>query len=395
VIVLIDARTELLGSVRADLGDDTEIEQIERPSVLGGVLDDPRRDVEAVIVGSGVAFDDAIALTERLATERPEVGVVVLVEDISSSDLRRALKAGVVDVLDAQRSPGELREALQRARSRRSALRPTVGAVPSAPEGGRVVVVFSTKGGCGKSVIASNLAIALATRLEEEVGLVDLDLQAGDLAIMLQLLPAWSMYDAAHQGPRLDGEALRGYLTSHRSGVKLLAAPTDPALADQVSGEEVQHLLGLMRELFRVTVVDSPAFFSDPVLGAIDACNEVILVGSLDVPSIKNLKLALHTLHELNVPRERIRIVLNRADSSVGLRIDEVERSLGTDVDFTVPSGREVPLAVNQGMPIVTSKKRSSIVNALNKLAGAIASELPSTGDEEQAPSRRRRKEAS
>jgi pilus assembly protein CpaE len=370
VIVYIDGKRDARDAIGDEVGSDVVVEWAPTPGALDIMLTDDVT-VEAAVIGPGIAFEESLKTAERLSLTHPDLGVILLVDHAEAPDLRRAIRAGVLDVLDSRRAPGELREAIDRSRARYSQLHAQV------EEGreGRVVVVFSTKGGCGTSFVASNLAVALAERVPEGVGLVDLALSSGDLSIMLQLLPAWSVYDAALQGSRLDHDALRGFLTEHESGVRLLAAPNDPAVAEQVTAEAVQHLLGLLRTLFPVTIVDTPAYFSDQVLAAIDVADELVLVTSLDVPAIKNLKLALQTLEALHVGRDRIRIVLNRADSSVGLRVAEVERSLGTEVDISIPSSREVPLSVNQGIPIFQTKKkkRSAVVSSIADLTELVA----------------------
>jgi pilus assembly protein CpaE len=374
VIVFIDRDRDARDAIADEIGTDVVVEWAPNPGTLDTRLTDASVTIEAVVLGTGVVFEDSLKTAERLSLSHPDLGVILLLDHADAPDLRRAIRAGVLDVLDLRRAPGELREAIDRSRARFSQLH---AQVEGAHEG-RLVLVFSTKGGCGTSFVASNLAVALAERFPEGVGLVDLALSSGDLSIMLQLLPAWSVYDAALQGSRLDQEALRGFLTEHGSGVHLLAAPNDPAVAEQVTPDAVQHLLGLLRTLFPVTIVDTPAYFSDQVLAAIDVADELVLVTSLDVPAVKNLKLALQTLEALHVGRERIRVVLNRADSSVGLRVAEVERSLGTEIDVSIPSSRDVPLSVNQGIPIYQSrKKRSSVVSAIEELAGTVAASLP------------------
>jgi pilus assembly protein CpaE len=212
-----------------------------------------------------------------------------------------------------------------------------------------MVSVFSTKGGCGKSLVASNLAVLAAERLKQPTALVDLDLQSGDLAIMFQVMPALSIYDAALDADRLDEQALEGYFTGHRSGVSLLAAPLEPSLAEQVEPEGVKAILDLLPAMFPLTIVDGPPLFTDQMLFALDVSDDIILVGSMDVPSIKNLKLAISTITQLGHPREQLKIVLNRADSKVGLRTNEVEKSLGVEIDVQIPSSRDVPLSINQG----------------------------------------------
>ncbi len=291
--------------------------------------------------------------------------------------LQAAMRAGVRDVLADTFTVEQLHEALDRSFgfAARLAGGPAPAVEPTSHS--KIVTVFSTKGGCGKSVVASNLAMLLHKETGQPVALVDLDLQSGDLAIMLQLMPAWTIYDAAENLERLDGDALSGYLTPHRSGVHLLSAPLEPALAETISGEAVQRILTLLAEQFPYVIVDGPALFTDQVIAALDISHEAVLMASLDVPSVKNLKLALQTFSQLGIGRDRIHIVLNRADSKVGLRLQEVEKSLGTQVDIAIPSSRDVPLSINQGIPLAAENKRSSVVASIAKLAERI--QMPTT----------------
>jgi pilus assembly protein CpaE len=189
---------------------------------------------------------------------------------------------------------------------------------------------------------------------------------------MLQLFPARTIYDAAQNLDRLDAEALRGYLTPHRQGVYLLAAPLEPGLSETITADQVQRIMKMLKQTFTYVIVDSPPSFTDHVLGALDESDECVLVTSMDVPSIKNLKLALQTLELLGFGRDRIRLVLNRADSKVGLRVQEVEKTLGTSVDVAIPSSREVPLSINRGTPLVTEDPKSPVVASIGKLVDTI-----------------------
>jgi len=218
---------------------------------------------------------------------------------------------------------------------------------------------------------------------------VDLDLQSGDLAIMLQLMPALSIYDASQLGGRLDAEALDGHLTPHRSGMSLLAAPLEPSLAEQVSADSVTRVLSLLRTTHPLTIIDGPALFTDQVLAAIDVSDMIVLVASMDVPSIKNLRLATNTLGQLGHPASQLKVVLNRADSKVGLRTSEVEKSLGTSIDVEIPSSRDVPLSINQGNPLAVSRPKSPVVTAIRKLLPDV---LPETAVADRSSSHRRRR---
>lgn len=390
MILLIDPVVNRREEIAREVGDDLVVERIPYADRLDSYLHDAQRRLEAIVVGPDVPFGEALDLAEKVGASAPDVGVILVGQHVTADDLKRAMRAGVLDVLNEKRESGELRAAIDRSRARYAQLHADEPELRG-ENAGRIVTVFSTKGGSGKSFIASNLAVLLAEKVgHDRVNLVDLDLQSGDLAIMLQLLPNWAIDAAAAQGLRLDEEALRGFLTHHRSGIHLLAAPTDPAAAEQISSEVVHHILRISRDAFPITIVDCPAFFSDQALAALDMCDEVILVGSLDVPSVKNLKLALQTLEALHITRDRIRVVLNRADSAVGLRLNEVERSLGTDVDVAVPSSREVPLSINQGTPLVSvAKKRSTVLAALEKLADAVAATVPAPSERPEPEKRR------
>lgn len=329
-------------------------------------------DLDVLLFDSAVSVENVLETARWLRTRGTPTAVLAVVESVTQDLLRSALRAGVTDLLAADVTDDELREALADAEAVARAQRGSHGGASERGGGGKIVTVFSTKGGSGKSVVATNLALLLRQRTGSSVVLVDLDLQSGDLAIMLQLMPAWTIYDATENIERLDLEALRGYLTPHHGGISLLAAPLEPALADTVSGPAVHTVLELLSQAFDYVVVDGPAFFTDQVLAALDVTDECILVASMDVPSVKNLKLSLGTFQQLGFPRDRLHLVLNRADSKVGLRIQEVEKSLDTRIDVSIPSSREVPLSVNQGTPLADGKGRSAVVAAINLLVDRL-----------------------
>jgi pilus assembly protein CpaE len=204
------------------------------------------------------------------------------------------------------------------------------------------------------------------------VALVDLDLASGDLAIMFQTMPTWTIHDAAERADRLDSEALDGFLIKHGTGVDVLAAPPEPSLAEGIDSVAVARIITLLRDTYPYVVIDTPSAFTDQVLTALDETDQLVLVAGLDVPSIKNLKLAMHTLDQLGWQRNRMKLVLNRADSKVGLRIRDVEKSLGTSIDIAIPSSRDVPLSINEGQPIVARSSKSTVVESLQKLAATI-----------------------
>jgi pilus assembly protein CpaE len=235
---------------------------------------------------------------------------------------------------------------------------------------GQVITVFSTKGGAGKSVIATNLAVVLAARSDKPVCLVDADLQFGDIAVMLKLSPQHTVVDAVSSLDRLDASLIQSLLVSHEpSGLLILPAPLEPAFADQIGAAEMIQIIELLRSFCSHVVIDTPAYFNDVVLGMIEISDDVLLVAGMDIPNIKNVKIGLQTLRLLNTPMEKLRLVLNRSNSKVMLDVNEVERNLQVSADALIPSDIVVPQAVNRGVPVVLSSPRSGVAKALEQLA--------------------------
>jgi pilus assembly protein CpaE len=373
-------------------GLDQRVLRTASPDEAMGALATEGQEVRAALVGSGLPDDDALDLAGRLQQAAPEVAVVLLRQRESGPMLRAALRAGVRDVLAASSDAETVRAATARAIELTVSLRGRLAATGAAgrPEAagdrpGEIITVFSAKGGCGKTFLATNLAVALAAG-GTEVALVDLDLHFGDVAIVLQLFPTRTIQDAARERG-LDAHALRSYLTPHPAGVWALAAPTEPPVADTVSASAVSTVLKLLRSSFRYVVVDTPAAVNDQVLAAFDESDRIALLATLDVPSIKNLRLTMQTMERLRYPASRIQVVVNRADSRVGLRLPDVEKVLGTPVDLTIPSSRSVPISVNKGNPIILEEPRGNVAEAIRRLAARFA---PETAEEPSPPRSRR-----
>ena len=387
MIVIADPSAELRARLVDLLTEDgvVEVESLEEARSLSASSSGTTR---IVVLGPGLDWSGSLSLAEQVERKRDGAATLLVTQSLEPSLLREALRSGVDDVLTVTASSDEWSEAIARVRATIAAEHDIGGSGVDPAGRGRLVSIFSTKGGCGKSLVASNLAVLAAERLKLRTALVDLDLQSGDLAIMFQVMPALSIFDAAMDADRLDEEALEGYFTGHRSGVSLLAAPLEPSLAEQVEADGVSAILDLLPRMFPLTIVDGPPLFSEQMLVALDASDDIILVGSMDVPSIKNLKLALSTLTQLGHPRGKMKIVLNRADSKVGLRTNEVEKSLGVEIDVQIPSSRDVPLSINQGTPLAMSRPRSPVVQAIAELLPVVA---PDAGEELRSGRFRRR----
>jgi len=333
------------------------------------------RDVLATIIGPSLTDRDALALAGALQQGTPDISVLLIRRQESGELIRQALNVGVKGVLSSASDETAVRTAAARAVEIARTLRGRLGGGAPTDNGegrapGKVVTVFSSKGGCGKTFLSTNLAVSL-TRNGAEVALVDLDLHFGDVAIMLHLFPSHTIYDAA-QNPGLDALSLKSFLTRHDSGIWALVAPTEPTVADTINPGTIGNILKLLRSAFDYVVIDTPPAFSEPVLAAFDESDWLVMLATLDVPSIKNLRLTLQTMELLHFPKNRIRVVVNRADSKVGLRLPDVEKLLSSPVDTTIPSSRSVPLSVNKGSPIMLEEPKGPVAESIRRVAAQL-----------------------
>jgi pilus assembly protein CpaE len=296
--------------------------------------------------------------TDELAAirEHTPAPVILLASGESSVLLEEALDADVSDVVFAIRKASHSGRKAAGGHGRR----------------GRIITVFSPKGGTGKTVTATNLASSFAKYEGKKTLLLDLDLQFGDAAIMLGLEPEKTIYDLVVAPGELDSEKLAGYTTRHTSGLDILPAPLRPEDAELVTEAKLARLLEVARESYDVIVVDTSPFFHGPMLATLDRTDELLLVCGLDVPTLKNVRLSLQTLELLAFPQNRIRVVLNRANSKVGMKPGEVEGALDIKVRFELPSDGKVPLAVNRGTPLVLADDKAEFSRSVRQMAKSL-----------------------
>jgi pilus assembly protein CpaE len=312
---------------------------------------------------SGLPEDELAAIREH--TRAP---VILLASGEASALLEEALDSDVSDVLLLPQMTDNVVFAIRKAS--RSGHRPPPGTAPN--RRGRIVTVFSPKGGTGKTVTSTNLACAFAKFEGKRTLLLDLDLQFGDAAIMLGLEPEKTIYDLVVAPGELDSEKLAGYTSRHTSGLDILPAPLRPEDAELVTEAKLSRLLEVARESYDVIVVDTSPFFHGPMLATLDRTDELLLVCGLDVPTLKNVRLALQTLELLAFPTNRIRVVLNRANTKVGMKRSEVEGALAVKVRFEMPSDRAVPIAVNRGNPAVLAESGADFSKAIRDMVKGL-----------------------
>jgi pilus assembly protein CpaE len=351
---------------------------------------------DVVLMDINMPGMDGITATERLATEVPNAAVVMMSVQGEADYLRRSMLAGAREFLVKPFSADELTASIRQVytRERDKQARYTPIPAPGAAstnaagdgEPGSVIAVFSPKGGVGRTTIAVNLAVA-AANLGKRVALVDASFQFGDVGVLLNLNPKnKSIGDLAVELEGGNAESLETFMISHSSGVRVLLAPPSPEQAELIGATAVRRVIDGLRENHDLVVVDCPATFNDPTLAILDMADMILTLLTLEITSVKNMRLFLEVTEQLGYGPDKVRLVLNRADSTLGIRVTDVEHSIGRKVDHTIVSdGRSVVYALNRGVPFFLSNREAQVSQDIQRLAQAIVGTAPKAGGEHVA----------
>lgn len=318
---------------------------------------------DLLVVACAGYSDRALFMIDGAVKQRPERPIVVLCHGSPNGFVRRVFESGADDIVLLPASREEVGFAFEKAVARKDGAAVATGTALSP-----MICVLGPKGGAGKTLVTANLAVSLA-RAGRKVVVVDLDLQFGDVGLSLGLAPERTIYDLAKSGGSLDADKLEGFLASHNSGARVLMAPTRPDHAGAITTEFLRDVYGILRLSNDYVIVDTPPGFTPEVIAATDSSSHICMVGVLDSLSLKNTKLGLETLDLMGYEADRITLVLNRADSRVGITSDDVYSVMGRKPDVLIPSDRDIPRAVNEGVPIVLSKEKSDAARAFRSLA--------------------------
>ena len=346
-------------------GIDGEVRRADTLAAAAKLLDaDPHETL--VIIGPRAVTSDALAFAASLRLARPAVGVILSRREVDVTLLMRAMQSGVRDVVQVGDDAAMAAACRRSYEVTRRMLAPPADE-ESAP--GQIVTVFAAKGGCGKTTLAVNLGVALARLGVRRVCVVDLDLSFGDVAISVQLDPLRTILDALPMAGHLDESGAASLLTRYQPGLDMLLAPVTPGDAEKIPPRLVGELLAVLRGMYDFVVVDTPAQFNEHVLTAMDVSSQLVLLTTPDVTALKNLRVALDMLDMLSYPRQIRSVVINRADSKVGLSLEQVHKVVRSEVGAHIPSSRAVPISVNKGVPIVLDSPGHPVSQAVMKFA--------------------------
>jgi pilus assembly protein CpaE len=355
-------------SVRAALPGESEIRIV-------GIVDDlddcwltlQETSPDVLVIACNGYSERALVVIDAAVKQRSERPVIVLSQGSPNGFLNRVFEAGADDVVVLPELPERIGFALQKAVARKQGLAAAT-AVALAP----LICVLGPKGGTGKTLTSANLAVGLASA-GKRTALVDLDLQFGDLGLALGLSPDRTIFDLVQSGGSLDTDKINAYLATHSSGARVLIAPTRPDQAGAIKTEFLREVYATLRASNDYVIVDTPPGFAPEVIASIDSSTHICMVAMLDSLSLKNTKLGLETLDLMGYERERIKLVLNRADSRVGITSADVVSILGQAPDIYVPSDRDIPRSVNEGAPIILAKARSDAAQSFRTLTDYYA----------------------
>ncbi len=332
---------------------------------------------------------DGITASEKITQQVPFCQIIMMSVQGEADYLRRSMLAGAREFLIKPFSSDELvssiRRVYQLGASRRQAMpmmpQAVTAAKPSAEAAvetaGKIVSVFSAKGGVGCSTIAVNLAIALQQNAASKVAVVDTSLQFGDIGVLLNLYASRTIADLASLADELDDELINDVFLAHSSGVKALLAPPRPEVADTVTPRLVTDVLERLRSMFDVIMVDTGSVLDDVVLNVLDISDKIIVVTTPEIPAIKNAKLFFEVTEALEYERERIMFVLNKVDKRINIRAEDIEANIKYRIEGQLPlDERSVTTAVNQGIPYVLGDKNSLLTQATVTLSKHLLKSL-------------------
>ena len=329
-----------------------------------------RSEEYVVVLGPGIPLSQALEVAEGLRIERPTTSTVLVRDEVDTEVLTKAMHSGMREVV-VEGDTLALSSAIERAYQLYIALRGPTGA----SRHGKIVAVFSPKGGVGKTTVSVNLALALADKGARQVCLVDLDLAFGDVAITMQLFPSHSIEHAIGAENALDASIVDPLLTRHADSLMVLAAPSMPDARDRVTPALVSRMLRTLQQQFDFVVVDTAPNFDEQTLTALDEVDECIIVATLDVPTLKNVKVALETMDALSIALDRRHLLLNRADEAVGISASKVETILGMEIRANIASSLDIAASTNAGKPIVIANPDHPASRIFRELADSLVDE--------------------
>ncbi|MFZ6002392.1 MAG: AAA family ATPase [Actinomycetota bacterium] len=384
-ILVLDRNEALADQIRAAMAMSPARPQVVTCARVGAVAEVLEADgpFDVLVAGPSLGTRSGLARLRVIHEEMPSMSLILAFSRRPEASLREIVRTGAVDLLQLPVDDDALAEAVERGVELADATTttPAISSAPAlapTPDGpGTVFTISSATGGCGKTFYATNLAYFLSRYTQKRVCIVDLDLQFGEVSTALRLRPKYTIFDAL-QREDADEADLRAhieeYCVTHETGISVLAAPREPSEADRISPPDITRILEAVRNRFDYVIVDTPPALAETVLVAFDMSDMLYVMATLDLPSVRNMSVFLSTLERLKVPTENVRLVLNKAETDVGIDIEQVTKLFPQGFESVLPYAKEVSRSINLGMPVMAASPTSSISGLM---AGGMKLVLP------------------
>ncbi|MGQ0520159.1 MAG: AAA family ATPase [Actinomycetota bacterium] len=364
------ALAEQLERVVGDLRPRPEVSTASRVGVVADVLT-AEGPFDVLVAGPSLATRTGLARLEVIHDELPDMQLLLAFGRRPDAALRDIVRTGAVDLVQLPVDDELLRESITRIldmakRKEADRLEAPAGVSTNGhrPAAGRVFTMSSATGGCGKTFIATNLAFMLGHYSGKRACIIDLDLQFGEVSTALRLRPKYTIHDALQRedADEADLQAhIEEYMVTHESGISVLAAPKDPAEADSIDPIHVSRIINAARARFDYVVVDTPSALNEIVLAAFDLSDTLFTMATLDLPSVRNMGVFLGALERLKIPSDNIKLLLNKAETDVGIDVAQVTRLFPQGFTAVLPYAKEVSRSINLGTPVLASSPNAAI----------------------------------
>jgi len=373
-VLIADDMEETRNNIKVMLGFDERIEVVgEAENGEEAVKAAKNLQPHIVLMDIQMPVLDGLKATEEICLSNPNTAVIIMSVQGEQEYLKRAMGAGAREYVIKPFTSEELIDTIIKVfemEEKRKIYKQSQEIGMEEDDQGRILTIFSTKGGVGKSTLAVNLAISIAKISKKKVALLDFDLQFGDVALMLNIQPKKTIYNLVEDINTINEELIEDYLITHFSGIRVLCAPTKPEYAEYITPGIIEKVLKLLRKNYSFVVIDTTQSFSDVILTTLDASDNILFLSTADLPTIKNVKLGLDVLETLNYPKENIKFVLNKASEQFGVKYADIEQTLGIEIFSFIPEDSATVITyANKGFPFILARSERKISKSIHTLA--------------------------
>lgn len=376
-IIIVDDTRETRENVKTLLSFDDRIEVIgeaENGEEAVNIARNMRADV--LLMDINMPVKDGIKATEEISLEVPETTIIIMSVQNEQEYLRKAMSAGARNYIAKPFTSQELIDTIVKTHELETKRRLKVNLTKNSGReeiNPKIITVFSTKGGVGKTTIATNLAVSIARQTKKRVALLDLDLLFGDVAIHLNVSVKTTLADLVKEISNLDIELMDEYLVTHFSGVRVLPAPLKPEYAEYITAQHIEKILKVLKEKYNYIIIDTPQNFNETTLTALDASETVLFVSTMDLPTIKNVKTGLDVMESLHYQGLKVKIIMNKATEQFGISFKDFESTVKNTIWSFVPEDNNTVInSVNKGFPFVLTRVETKVAKSIYEIGSKL-----------------------